>query len=403
MSRSNAWRQLWVVSGVLVLALSVWFSTAAVVPSLAPAWGISTGDASWLTTAVQIGFVAGALLSAGLNLPDRVPIHRLIATGAFAAAISNGLVPLFAHGLALALPLRFLTGMSLALVYPLGVKLMASWFDSGRALAVGIVVGALTLGSGAPQLVNAFGGLNWRGVLIATSALAAIGGVAATFLEEGPLLGSGGGKLRPGYVVEMFADREQRLINFGYFGHMWELYALWTWLPAFLAASLAASHSDSGRLTVGLISFTVIGLAGFAGCVLGGERGCRLGSLRVARLALLMSGGCCLASALVFGAAPWLLVIVLLAWGFSVIADSAQFSTALSEVADGRYVGTALTIQMAIGFMVTVGSIRTMPLIVDAIGWRWALSTLVLGPAVALLALRGLTSKAIHPAVALDR
>src|ERR1700761_8231801 len=149
MSRSNAWRQLWVVSGVLVLALSVWFSTAAVVPSLAPAWHISTGDASWLTTAVQVGFVAGALLSAFVNLPDRVPVHRLIALGAFAAALTNASVALFAHGLAVAL--RLLTGMSIALVYPLGVKVMASWFDARRALAVGIAVGALTLGSGAPQ------------------------------------------------------------------------------------------------------------------------------------------------------------------------------------------------------------------------------------------------------------
>ena len=388
-------RQLWLVAAVLVMAMSVWFSTAAVLPSLVGAWGISTGDASWLTTAVQLGFVAGAILSALANLADRLPIRLAIAGGAIGAALTNLLVALIAHSLLSALPLRFLTGMSLALVYPLGVKLMASWFLGGRGLAMGIVLGALTLGSAAPQLVNAFGTLDWRGVLVATSAIAMCGGLAALSLRQGPLL-KPGAPLRPGYVIEMFADRRQRLINFGYLGHMWELYAFWTWLPTFLAAGLAARGVGDGRTTVSLLSFAAIGIAGVAGCVVAGAAARRAGSLPVAQLALALSGTCCLVSGLVYGAAPWLLVAVVAVWGFAVIADSAQFSAALSDAADPHYVGTALTAQMAIGFVITVATIRLLPVVADQIGWRWAPTALALGPAAGVLALRGLLARPVH-------
>jgi MFS family permease len=390
--RAAARRQLLLVALVQILAMSVWFSTAAVVPSLVRAWHISTQNASWLTTAVQLGFVSGALLSALLNLPDRVRIPRLIAGGAAGAAATTVLVPLLAHGLATALPLRFLTGMSLALVYPPGVKLMASWFAVGRGLAMGVVVGALTIGSAAPQLVNGLGTLAWRGVLGTTTVLALAGALVALTLREGPLL-EPATRLHPRYVAEMFADRRQRLANFGYFGHMWELYAFWTWLPAYLAASLAAWHAGAGgRMTVGLLAFGVIGLAGALGCVGAGVLARRLGSVRVARAALTSSGICCLLSGLFYGAPPWVLVPLLAVWGVAVIADSAQFSAWLSDAADSRYVGTALTAQFAIGFLITVVTIRILPLVADGIGWRWALTALALGPAGGVLAMRGLVS-----------
>jgi MFS family permease len=387
--RTQARRQLYLVAVVQVLAMSVWFSAAAVVPSLSVDWDISVSSASWLTTSVQLGFVAGAVLAALLNLADRIHLPRLIAASAALAALTNVLIPVFADGLAVAVPMRFLTGMALAGVYPTGVKLMASWFRQGRGLAMGVLLAALTLGSALPHLVNGFEVLPWRTVLFVTTAMAALAAAIALTLREGPLLGTGA-RLHPAYVARMFADRRQRLINFGYFGHMWELYAFWTWLPTYLAASLAAWRLDADdHAVVELVAFGVIGIAGAAGCVIGGVLAVRAGSVTVARWALAGSGVCCAVSGIVFGASPLLVVPVLAIWGFSVIADSAQFSAALSNAADPRYVGTALTAQMAIGFVITVGTIRLLPLIASDIGWRWAMSALVLGPVAGLAALRG--------------
>jgi MFS family permease len=389
----DPYRQLLLVSAIQVLAMSVWFATAAVVPSLVSEWRVSRGDASWLTTAVQLGFVTGALSSAAVNLADRMRISALIAAASALAGATTLLVPLLAHDLAGALPLRFLTGFALAGVYPPGVKLLASWFRSGRGLAIGVLIGATTLGSATPQFVNGVGTLPWRGVLIVTAALAFVAALLALRLREGPHLRRGA-RLRPAYVLEMFADRRQRLVNFGYFGHMWELYAFWTWLPAYLSASLTAWHAGAGgRVTVGLTAFAVIGVAGAAGSLIGGAAARRLGSERVALWAMVLSGGCSALSGLIFGAPPWLLAPVLAVWGFAVIADSAQFSAALSDAADQRYVGTALTAQYAIGFLITVATIRLLPTVADEIGWRWALTVLTLGPIGGALAMRGLVRR----------
>jgi MFS family permease len=203
-----------------------------------------------------------------------------------------------------------------------------------------------------------------------------------------------GGRLRPAYVLEMFADRRQRLVNFGYFGHMWELYAFWTWLPTYLSASLTAWRAGAGgRVTVGLAAFAVIGVAGAAGSLIGGAAARRLGSERVALWAMVVSGGCSALSGLIFGAPPWLLGALLGVWGFAVIADSAQFSAALSDAADAHYVGTALTAQYAIGFLITVATIRLLPTVADGIGWRWALTVLSVGPISGVLATRGLVRR----------
>jgi MFS family permease len=384
----EARRQLWLVAVTQVLAMSVWFSTAAVVPSLISAWRISSQEASWLTTAVQLGFVVGSVLSALLNLSDRLPIPRLMAMSAALAGVFNLLVPLLAHGLLGALPLRFFTGLALAGVYPVGVKLMASWFDTGRGLAMGVLVAALTLGSAAPHLVNGVGTLPWRQVLEVTSGLAFLSACVALLLRDGPLLTTGA-PLHPAYMRELLRDRAQRLINLGYLGHMWELYALWSWLPAYLAASLAHwHHGPVSSSLVELASFGAIGLGGAAGCVVGGVAAGRVGSAAVAFWAMVASAACCAVSGFVFGIAPWVLVPILVVWGFAVIADSAQFSAALSVAADPRYVGTALTAQMAMGFTITVVTIRLLPLIADGVGWRWALCVLTLGPVAGAWAIR---------------
>jgi MFS family permease len=377
---------------VQVLAMGVWFSASAVVPALARQWHMSAGAAAWLTVPVQAGFVAGAVVSAGFGLADRVRPHLLVAGCAAAAAICTLAIALFADGLAAAVPLRFATGALLAGVYPVGMKIMASWSGpGGRARAMGVLVGSLTLGSALPHLIDGLWRLNWRAVLAAAAAIALFGAiVAGVLIRPGPHFPSASGAVRHGYALAMFADSGPRLVNLAYFGHMWELYALWTWLPAFLAASMAASTGQAVSATLGashIDAFLAIGVAGLAGCLIGGWAADRAGRAATAAGALGISGACCLLSPLSFGAGrPWLLAFTAV-WGAAVIADSGVFSTLLSETADRRYIGTALTTQTAIGFLLTIVTIQIVPLIADAVGWRYAFLTLAAGPVAGLLAI----------------
>jgi MFS family permease len=381
-------RQLLLICAVEVLAMALWFSASAVVPQLSDEWHLSDAGATWLTTSVQLGFVTGAVTSAILNLPDRMSPTRLIGAAALAGAAANEAVALFAHGLGLGIPLRFLTGVALAGVYPPGIKLMATWFRAGRGFAVGALVGALALGSGAPHLVNALPSLDWQAVLSVASALAVVGaGLAVATLHEGPYAAAAA-PFAPGYVRRLFGDRAQRLVCFGYFGHMWELYAMWTWVPAYAAASFAAAgDGDPSKTSVELAAFATVGLAGLAGCILGGLVADVRGRAAVTIWSMAASGTCCVLAAAVYGLAPALVVAIMLVWGTAVIADSAQFSTALTEVADPEYVGTAVTAQTAIGFAITVVSIRLLPTVRDAVGWRYAFLFLAVGPALGIVAM----------------
>jgi MFS family permease len=385
---------------VQVLAMGVWFSASAVVPALASQWHLSAGATAWLTTPVQAGFVAGAIVSAMSGLADRIRPHLLVAGCAAGAAACTLVMALFADGPAAGVPLRFATGAFLAGVYPVGIKLMASWTrPAGRALAMGVLIGALTLGSALPHLIGGLWRLDWRAVLAAAAAVAFAGAiVAGTLVRPGPQVPSAGRARRPRYALAMFADRGPRLVNLAYFGHMWELYALWTWLPAFLAASGTAT---TGTATTGLPvpaspgasgieAFLVIGIAGLAGCLIGGWAADRAGRAATAAAALAISGACCLLSPLSFTASrPWLLAFATV-WGAAVIADSGVYSTLLSELADRRYLGTALTAQTAIGFLLTIVTIQAVPLIAAAVGWRYAFLALAAGPLTALPALTSL-------------
>jgi MFS family permease len=381
-------RQLLLICAVAVLAMGLWFSASSVVPQLSDEWHLSDAGATWLTTSVQLGFVAGALASAILNLPDRVALTRLIGASALLAAAANEAVAVFAHGLALAIPLRFLTGFALAGVYPPGIKLMATWFRAGRGFAVGALVGALALGSGTPHLVNALPALDWQAVLSVASVLAVAGaGLAVSALRVGPYAAAAA-PFHPGYVRRLFADRAQRLVCFGYFGHMWELYAMWTWVPAYAAASFAAAgDGDPSRTSVELAAFAAIGVAGLVGCLLGGMLADVRGRAAVTIGSLAVSGACCVAAAALYGLAPAIVVVLMLVWGMAIVADSAQFSTALTEVADPEYVGTAVTAQTAIGFAITVVSIRLLPGVRDEVGWRYAFLFLAVGPALGIVAM----------------
>ena len=380
---------------VQVLAMAVWFSASAVVPALASQWHMSAGAAAWLTAPVQAGFVAGAIVSAVSGLADRIRPHLLVAGCAAGAAACTLIMALFADGPLAAMPLRFATGAFLAGVYPVGMKLMVSWSPpAGRALAMGVLIGSLTLGSALPHLIDGLWRLNWRAVLVAAAAAAFAGAiVAGALVRPGPQFPPVGGTGRPRYALAMFADRGPRLVNLAYFGHMWELYALWTWLPAFLAASGTATtglpaSAIPGR--PGIEAFLAIGVAGLAGCLIGGWAADRAGRAATAAAALAISGACCLLSPLSFTASrPWLLGFAAV-WGAAVIADSGVFSTLLSELADRRYIGTALTAQTATGFLLTIVTIQLVPLIAAAAGWRYAFLALAAGPLTALPALTSL-------------
>ncbi|MFF5989996.1 MFS transporter [Prauserella flavalba] len=387
MTRDHRYVQLGLIAAMQVFGLAVWFSASAVVPTLREVWHISDAQAVWLTASVQVGFVAGAITSAALNLPDRFPPQRVAACSALGAALVTAAVPVFADGFGVAVVLRLCTGFFLAGVYPVGMKLMASWFGStGRGLALGVLVGALTLGSALPQLLKGLGTLPWQGVLGAAAALGAVAALlAVTLVRPGPYLSGGAARHRPRYALEMFRERGPLLANLGYFGHMWELYALWTWLPSFVAAGTVAADT-----TTGLVAFAAIGVAGFAGCLLGGWAADRYGRARAAGAALVVSGVCCVLSPLFYGSALPVLLVLLVVWGAAVIADSGVFSTALSEVADSRYVGTALTAQTAIGFLLTVVTINLVPVLADLTGWRYAFLVLAPGPILGALAMRAL-------------
>ena len=399
---SGRWRILILLSTAELLGMALWFAGSAVSTSLASRWEISTNaSAAWLMSAVQLGFVAGTAIAAILNLADLIPAARYFAASAVLGAVANAAL-LVAPNFETALASRFCTGFCLAGVYPPALKMVATWFRARRGLAIGTVVGSLTIGKATPYLV------------LATATSAAMPGTLSPAAAARVLIATSGGALAAavlvlvGYrdgpypfesrpfswrlVTEVMRTRRWRLATSGYLGHMWELYAFWTWIPTFIAASFAAQLGDPALVSpsfTAAITFAVIAI-GAIGCVWGGLVADRKGREWLVIVAMAASGSCALLMPVFFGQEKWLVIAAIGVWSFFVIADSAQFSALVTEAVPAHAVGTALTLQTSLGFFLTTFSIQLVAPLASTLGWQWAFPVLAVGPALGIIAIRRL-------------
>ena len=391
-SDPRRWRMLGVLALAELLGMSLWFAGSAVAPQLQERWTLTASQVGWLTTSVQLGFVAGTAFVAVLNLADIIPSRLLFAVAAVLGASSNAAL-LAVAGFSGAVVTRFFCGFCLAGVYPPAMKMIATWFKARRGLAVGTIVGALTVGKAMPYLVHAVPGATVGAIILAGSAGAVVAALLVwTAYREGPFPFPP----RPfswSLVGTVVGQRQWRLATGGYLGHMFELYSYWAWIPVFIAASAAARGGSASVVVdspmVSLLAFGTIAIGGF-GCVWGGLVADRMGRERLVMIAMALSGACALLIGFAFGASWWLLAPIALAWGFFVIADSAQFSVLVTETVPAHAVGTALMLQTSLGFLLTTITIQLVPPVVDAVGWQWAFPLLAVGPVAGIAAIRRL-------------
>mgnify|MGYP001827624336 FL=1 len=367
---------------------SIWFSGNAVLAELMQRWSSPSSMAGWITSAVQLGFIAGTLVFAIFAVSDRFSPRWVFLLCAVAGSLSNLLTGPAGNSLAGLLVLRCITGFFLAGIYPVGMKIAAGWYQKGLGNALGFLIGALVLGTAFPHLLK--GGLSsvpWQAVIVLSSGVCLLGGLLMFLLiPDGPYLVAGA-RFNPRAVVAMFGHRELRAAALGYFGHMWELYTLWAFVPVFLAAYLSSVSGLSRN--VSFWSFLIIGI-GSVGCSVGGLVSARVGSARVAFIQLAVSGICCLFSPLFFAAPPSLFLVFMLLWGTAVVGDSPQFSTIVARTAPPELVGSALTLVNCIGFSITVVSLSLMQWIAAMVPPQYLLILLAAGPATGLVCMKQL-------------
>ncbi len=390
-SASTRTRSLVFLMLAQVAAMTTWFATTASLTAIRQGWTLTPFHEGLLTSSVQAGFVAGTLTSALLSAADRYDLRVLFASSAALAGLANLAIAL-CEPTDLAIPLlRFATGFCLAGVYPVGMKIASTWAKGDLGLLIGLLVGAVTLGSAAPHLF-ATAGLDWRLPALIAGGCALLGALLIRGTEIGPNRGPAP-PFRLANAFDAFKSPPLRLANLGYFGHMWELYAMWAWIGSFLAASFALRYGNAPPISPGLVTFLIVA-SGALGCLLGGWAADRIGRTAVTIGSLAVSGACALVMGLAFGGPAWIIVAIGIVWGITIVSDSAQFSASVTELSDRSLVGTMLTVQTCVGFLLTLLTIHLMPYAVAAMGWTYAFTILAIGPAFGIWAMARLRA---HP------
>ncbi len=366
--------------------MSLWFVSAAILPDMLREADVSPFRQAVLSSGVQAGFVLGALLSAIFGIADRFDPRKVFAISALLAAGANCLLVVVEPGGDVAIAARFATGALLAGVYPVGMKIMVGWGDKDRGFLVGMLVGALTLGSALPHLIALGGGADWKLTVGIASAASAVAGIICLAVKLGP-----GHRAAPRFDPRLIAvawtNRRVRLAYAGYLGHMWELYAMWAWIAAATTASYSASMAISDAEWLAKVTaFAAIGGGGLV-CGLAGKTADRIGKADVAAGAMTISGLSAIAAALTFGGPAWLTFVVVVIWGLSIIPDSAQFSALVADASPAEQAGSLMTFQTALGFALTFFTVQITPVAANSFGWPIVLAAMAVGPALGIIAM----------------
>lgn len=370
---------------------SLWFAGNAIIADLQQSWALPENSIGYVTSAVQLGFIVGTLVFAYLALADRFSPRKVFFACSMIGASANAALLVVPEGISSLLLLRFITGFFLAGIYPVGMKIAASWYEKELGRALGYLVGALVLGTAFPHLIRSLGAeVPWQQVIVGVSIIAAFGGLLLlTLVPDGPFLPKGSA-FNSNVFKLIFRSRKFRASALGYFGHMWELYTLWAFMPLFL---LGYASQTNQSINISFWAFIVIAV-GFIGCAAGGLMSEKLGSAKVASIQLLISGVCCALSPLLFQADWPIFILFMLVWGMTVIGDSPQFSTLNAQNAPREYVGSALTIVNSIGFLITVVSIQFTSSLIPVVGVQYVFWLLIPGPLLGLFALQSIQKDA---------